>query len=163
MSKLDILRELVYEQSNEHCFIERERILNRLEKEMVDSDAQIESISGKSIPEIIAHNGEEVFRKIDADVLADLGKRSGLIIATGGGCVTIPQNEALLKQNGVLFWIRREIQSLATEGRPLSQTGNLEQMYQTRTPMYAHFSDHIIHNNSSVEEATMKICQLLEV
>ncbi len=60
-----------------------------------------------SIPEIFAQSGEETFRKLETEVLAEQGKRSGIILSTGGGCVTRPENYPLLHQNGTIFRLTR--------------------------------------------------------
>ena len=75
----------------------------------VDADAEIVRKASKTIPQIFADEGEEAFRSIETAVLEELGKMSGLVIATGGGCVTQPRNYPLLHQNGHIFWIQREI------------------------------------------------------
>jgi shikimate dehydrogenase len=122
-------------------------------REFVDADAEIVRKAGMSIPAIFETQGEAEFRKIETEVLAELGQKSALVIATCGGCVTQPQNEHLLRQNGTVYWIQRDISSLPTDGRPLSQSVRLEEMYRIRKPLYAHFADCIISNNRTVEEA----------
>ena len=128
---------------------------------LVDSDAAIVARAGKFIPEIFAQDGEEVFRELETSVLEDLGKRSGLIIATGGGCVTKARNYPLLHQNGRIFWIQRDLNALATDGRPLSQTNSLEEMYQTRAPLYAAFADFCVENTTP-DAAAAEILRILE-
>ena len=61
-------------------------------KQFMDADAEVERLAGKTIPEIFADDGEEEFRRLETAVLAELGRRSGLVIATGGGCVTRERN-----------------------------------------------------------------------
>lgn len=117
-----------------------------LGRPFADADAYVEERAGMPIPEIFARQGEAGFRALETQVLAELGKRSGLVIATGGGCVTRPENRALLKQNGAVFWLRRELEALPREGRPLSQQGSLRQMYQIRRPLYEQFADYIVDN-----------------
>ncbi len=126
-------------------------------KRFVDADTVIVSQAGKTIPEIFAKDGEAVFRALETDVLAQLGKQSGLIIATGGGCVTRPDNYSHLHQNSVIIWLQREISALPTDGRPLSQSGSLDVMYQHRKPLYAQFADIVIDNNGSPETTIAKI------
>ena len=130
------------------------RILaQRLGKEFVDVDKYIEDMAGISIPQIFSESGEEVFRRLETEALDQLGKCSGLVIATGGGCVTRSINYPLLHQNSKIVWIQREIESLATDGRPLSQSGQLQAMYEVRSPLYEAFSDHIISNNATPNDA----------
>ena len=135
---------------------------NTTGRTFVDADEQIRALTGKSIPEIFAQEGEAGFRAWETQVLEQLGKASGLIIATGGGCVTQSRNYPLLHQNGSIFWVQRSIQALPTEGRPLSQGGSLEQMYRVRRPMYAAFADVTLTNDSSPEDAVLGILNCLK-
>lgn len=130
-------------------------------KTFVDADAEIVKYAGQSIPEIFAQIGESGFRAIETEILSQLGKQSALVIATGGGCVTRPENYPLLHQNGNILWLQRDIHVLPTEGRPLSLSGNLEQIFQTREPLYHAFADTIIDNNRQPEE-TLRIIQNME-
>ena len=114
------------------------------ERPIVEIDAEIEKAAGKSIPEIFAQDGEEAFRALETDVLAKFCKGSGQIISTGGGCVTRERNYPILRQNGQLFWLKRDISQLPTDGRPLSQAGKLEEMYRIRKPLYEQFADHTV-------------------
>ena len=132
-------------------------VAKQLGKEFVDADDEIIRTAGMSIPEIFATKGEAGFRDIETTVLKDLGRRSGLVIATGGGCVTQERNYDLLHQNGTIYWIQREINALPTEGRPLSQAGDLSKMYEARRPLYARFADCIVTNSGTPEQAADKI------
>lgn len=134
----------------------------KLGRRVVDADAEIEALAGKPIPEIFALEGETGFRLLETQVLAQLGKRSGLILATGGGCVTRQGNYPLLHQNGKIFWLRRDLQKLPTDGRPLSQSQSLQDMYDRRAPLYAAFSDYAVDNNGSLAETIQTICGKLE-
>lgn len=128
-------------------------------KAFVDADSEIEKQAGKSIPEIFAESGEDGFRVWETKILAQLGKRSGLVIATGGGCVTREENYPLLHQNGTIYWLQRDINCLPTDGRPLSKAGKLQEMYAVRKPLYRHFSDHVIDNNTTAEDAAHTIIE----
>lgn len=121
----------------------------------VDADEEIEKLAKKCIPDIFSQDGEDGFRALETRVLEELGKQSGLVIATGGGCVTRAENYPLLHQNGTIFWLQREIRKLPTDGRPLSV--DLEAMYQTRKPLYAQFADHVIDNNGSLKDTISQI------
>ena len=136
-------------------------LAQRLGRSFVDADSRIVDAAGMSIPEIFAHSGEDGFRQIETQVLSDLGMRSGLVIATGGGCVTRERNYPLLHQNGTCVWLTRDLAKLPTDGRPLSQKGKLEQMYQIRKPLYERFSDVTVHNDASPEECAAAILELL--
>ena len=73
-------------------------------------------------------HGEKHFRDLESEVIADFGRGSGCIIATGGGCVTREENLPLLQQNGQIFWLKRDIGLLPKEGRPLSLQNDLQQI-----------------------------------
>lgn len=135
-------------------------LANQLNKKFVDSDAEIEALAGMPIPEIFASMGEAGFRALETQVLENLGKQSGLVIATGGGCVTQDENYAHLHRNGTIIWIQRNLNKLPTEGRPLSKPGKLEEMYEIRKPMYHRFADGIVDNDGNVETTVNSLINL---
>ena len=128
-----------------------------LGRQLIDLDAEVVSMAGCSIPEIFATRGEPAFRELETAVLGKYGKESGLIIATGGGSVIRSVNYDHLHQNGRLFWLTRDLQKLPTDGRPLSQSGSLNAMYNIRKPLYESFADHIISNDGAIEETVASI------
>ena len=136
-------------------------LAEKLQKRFVDADAYLVEKSGRSIPEIFAADGEEGFRTLETEVLAELGKQSGLIIATGGGCVTKERNYPLLHQNGTIFCLNRDLEKLPTDGRPLSQTTKLTEMYRMRKPIYEAFADYKIDNNSDAQGTALQIMEEL--
>ena len=131
-------------------------------KTFVDADTEIGKAAGKTIPEIFAESGEAGFRAWETKVLAELGKRAGIVLATGGGCVTKAGNYPLLHQNGMIFCLERNLDLLPTEGRPLSQRNKLEEMYRIRKPMYDRFADHCIGNNGYAGDTVRSILTLWE-
>ena len=132
-------------------------------KKFVDADAEVEDLAGKTIPEIFAQEGEEMFRRMETTVLAELGMQSGLVIATGGGCVTREENYPLLHQNSRIIWLDRCPARLPTEGRPLSQKTHPAKLYEMRKPMYKAFADAAVDNNGTKGETVTEILNLLEV
>ena len=132
-------------------------LAERLQREFIDADAEIEKEANMSIPEIFAHGGEQSFREIESHVLKNLGKRSGLVIATGGGCITVPQNYPSLRQNGLIVYLKRDIALLPTEGRPLSSKQSLQALYNTRSPLYEQFLDITVENTGSIEDTVNAI------
>jgi len=131
-------------------------------KTFADADETIVELAGKTIPQIFSEDGESVFRDWETKALAELGKQSGLVIATGGGCVTQERNYPLLHQNGRIFWLQRALDSLPTDGRPLSQANRLSDMYAIRQPMYLRFADYVIDNNGTPEDALNDILEVLK-
>lgn len=134
-----------------------------LGKPFVDADAELEATYRMDIPSIFASEGESGFRQKETEILRNLGKQSGLVIATGGGCVTRPENYSLLHQNGTLFWLQRDLSQLPSNGRPLSQVTKMEDMYLHRKPLYEAFGDHTISNDCTQEKAVAKILAQWEV
>lgn len=112
-----------------------------LGRDFYDVDEQIEQQAGKSIPDIFEQDGENAFRQRETRTLAELSRQSGAVLATGGGVVTRPENEELLRQNSVVIWLRRELTDLPVDGRPVSQSRPLEQIAAERTPLYSAWSD----------------------
>lgn len=137
-------------------------LAQKLGKKFVDADDALEASAGRKIAEIIPTDGEDRFREMETETLAALGMQSGLVIATGGGCVTREKNHPLLHQNGTIFWLTREISKLPTDGRPLSQSGKLADMYEKRMPLYRRFADAVISNDGPAEETVAAICRRLE-
>lgn len=137
-------------------------LAEQLGRSIIDADQKVIELAGKSIPDIFAEDGEVIFRQWETQALSDLGKKSQLIIATGGGCVTQQRNYPLLHQNGMIFWLQRELDLLPTDGRPLSQIQKLSDMYAMRKPMYEAFSDYQIDNNGTCQESIHQILSILE-
>ena len=137
-------------------------LAQRMGRKVIDADQEIVKLAGKSIPEIFVDEGESAFRAYETKVLSELGKQPQLIIATGGGCVTQKRNYPLLHQNGNIFWLKRDLDLLPTEGRPLSQTTRLNEMYEIRKAMYESFADYTIDNNADLENTANQIISILE-
>lgn len=134
-----------------------------LGRKFTDADSYIEELAGKSIPDIFAESGEDVFRTFETEALKELGKQSSLVISTGGGCVTRSENYDLLHQNSTILWVQRDLKLLPTDGRPLSQQNTLEALYQIRRPMYESFADNIIQNDSDISTVIHEIILKLNV
>ena len=137
-------------------------LARKLGRKFVDADEEIIQLAGKSIPEIFAQDGEEIFREWETMALEHLGKQSGLVIATGGGCVTRQGNYPALHQNGSIVWLERDLSLLPTDGRPLSQSNRLEEMYAVRKPLYEAFADVRVANTGSPEDTVTEILSKLE-
>lgn len=131
-------------------------------KTFIDADEELVRCAGRSIPEIFARDGEPAFRQLETGVLSEIGQKSGLVIATGGGCVTQERNYPLLHQNGTVFCLKRDLLKLPTDGRPLSQRSTAEELYRTRKPLYEAFADFMIDNNGAPSDAAARILSILE-
>ena len=136
-------------------------LAEKLGRPVLDVDAAVVETAGCSIPTVFEREGEGGFRRRETAAIADLGKRSGVVIATGGGSVLRPEDYDLLHQNGTIFWLRRDWRKLPTDGRPISQTRDLSELLHERPPAYTRFADHIIDNNGTVEETLRQILEVL--
>lgn len=138
-------------------------LAKKLNRTCLDSDQFVEEKAQKTIPDIFAENGESEFRSLETQALACLGKQSECVISTGGGCITQMQNYPLLHQNGTIFWLKRNLEQLPTDGRPLSQSHRLADLYAQREPLYRRFSDYEIDNNGSIHDTVQNILTILGV
>lgn len=132
-------------------------LTSRTGRKVVDTDEEITRRAGKSIPEIFAQEGEDAFRRLERDTLADWGRESGLILITGGGAVLDERTYASLRQNGRIYHLERGIPLLARQGRPLSEHADLAAMYRLRLPLYQRFRDTVVDNNGAAADAAHAI------
>lgn len=123
----------------------------------IDIDEEISREAGRSIPEIFAAEGESGFRRLENQILSACLLKSGQVIATGGGAVLWSENRLAMKRSGRVFFIRRALEDLPKDGRPLSQTGNLEEMYRVRGPLYTGAADISVWNDKAPEETAAEI------
>lgn len=130
-------------------------------KEFIDTDEEIERREGRTIPEIFKSEGEEGFRRMEKALLAEIGQRSGQVIATGGGCVTIEENYRNLHQNGRIVWLQRRLEDLETTGRPISESRPLEEIYEERRAQYEEFADFAIDGDKGEEMSFRNVMEAL--
>lgn len=129
-------------------------LAKKLNKTFVDSDEEIIKYENMTIPQIFEQFGEEYFRQTESKVIANLSKKQGLVIATGGGAVLNQKNVDLLKQNSVIFFLDRSLENLiTTEDRPLSSNKeSLEKRYNERYNIYISAADFVINADGTIEE-----------
>lgn len=132
-----------------------------LNRPFLDADEEIVRRAGCSIPEIFAAQREAGFRRAESAVLDDLGKQSGIVLATGGGCVTRPENYPALHQNGCIVWLTRDLSLLPTDGRPMSQANSPESLWERRKALYEQFSDIKAANDGTISECVNAIEEAL--
>jgi len=147
-------------------------IAKQLEMTFYDSDYEIERKTGVKIPLIFELEGEAGFRKRETAALEELSQLHNVVMATGGGAVLLPENRALLKNNGIIIYLRGNVDDLwirtrHDKTRPLLQGGNikqkLEQLYSVRDPIYTTLADFIVPTGAqSALEITNHIEQLLK-
>lgn len=136
-------------------------------KEMGRTCIDVDQELAKEIGDIstyITEQGEAAFRKKEADMIAKLGTETGLVISTGGGCVTVPKNYAHLRQNGRIYQLTQPVEKLSTSGRVLSSGGieRLRELEETRTPMYESFAQCIVEHNRNAPKTVATILEDFE-
>ena len=129
----------------------------------VDVDHELEKEIG-NISTYITEQGEPAFREKEAEMIAKFGTQTGLIISTGGGCVTVPKNFAHLRQNGRIYQLTQPIENLSTSGRVLSSGGieRLRELEEIRTPMYESFAQSIVEHHRNAPETVATILEDFE-
>lgn len=131
-------------------------------RSFLDTDIFVEQ-SGMPIPEIFEKYGEETFRDKETAAIGMLSSMSEKVIATGGGAVKREKNVELMKQNGVVVYLKRDLDKLSTEGRPLSQGGEekIRQLYEERHNLYENAADVIIETHEDVEECASRLYKMI--
>lgn len=137
-------------------------LAERLGRKIFDTDTIVSEKAGMTIPEIFAAQGEAGFRKLETEATAEVGKLSGNIISTGGGVVTVADNYELLHQNGVIVWIERDTNKLARDGRPISLSSDLNELYAARLPLYERFADIKAGNNGDINDTVNAIMEMIK-
>ena len=138
------------------------RLAERLNLPFIDTDEEIVKREGRSIPEIFSTEGELYFRDVESEVVKDLAQHKGVVISCGGGVVLREENALALQKNGILFFIKRDVNALSTEGRPLSKdVETLKKMEKERLPLYEKYADFTIINDKTVDSAAEDIMRVL--
>ena len=145
-------------------------LAERLGYGFVDSDAVIEQAAGCSIPEIFDRDGEASFRSLESQVLSAISQRHSLVVATGGGVVTQPENWGML-HSGIVIWLDvvpdQLLQRLNADStvRPLLQTADpeaaLNALLNERRPLYAEADLTVVINDETPEAVADGILQLV--
>lgn len=129
-------------------------------RDFFDTDVIITDKSGKSIPEIINGPGESVFRQMETEALRDVSKKSGCVIATGGGIVKKSENRRLIRQNSICIFLDRDLDALPSDGRPLSLKNGIGALASERLPLYNSWCDYKV-GVDGIEKTAQIIKELL--
>ncbi|MBQ4073312.1 MAG: shikimate 5-dehydrogenase [Clostridia bacterium] len=139
-------------------------IAKELNKEFYDTDKVFEETFGSTPKQVILEKGEPAFRDMESEIVATLSSKLGVVIATGGGAVLRENNRKLLKANGTVLFIDRDISLLPTDGRPLSKEYGVQKLYEEREPIYRETADITIKTDATtiIKEAVKDIIELLK-
>ena len=139
-------------------------LAKHLGKAFVDSDEEIIKRTGVTIPHIFDIEGEAGFRQREATTIRELVRRDNMVLATGGGAVVDEQNRAMLRQNGIVIYLKASVHDLwhrtrHDRNRPLLQAGNphakLAELFQLRDPLYRQVSDIVVQSGRQNAHALM--------
>ncbi|OWY27887.1 bifunctional shikimate kinase/3-dehydroquinate synthase AroKB [Herbaspirillum robiniae] len=131
-------------------------LAKKLGKRFIDSDHEIEARTGASIPVIFEIEGEESFRRREAEVIRELSAQPDIVLATGGGAVLRAENRENLKKGGTVIYLRASINQILQrtgrdKNRPLLQTADprrkLEELSRQREPLYRDVADFVVETN----------------
>ncbi len=136
----------------------------------VDMDEVIEKATDQTITNIFEQEGEEAFRDVEKKVLQEISQHHSLVIAAGGGLVTLPENWGILHQ-GIVIWldldINRSIKRLKNDNnkRPLLNSNDLNKtfsdIYEKRKPLYLESDLRIEVEDQSPYEVAIMIIESL--
>lgn len=130
----------------------------------VDMDRYIEKKEGKKVSQIFADSGEDYFRQLERESAAELSERKGVVIATGGGTLTFPENVEVLRKGGTIVLLDLPVETVAKRlahdtTRPLLNRPDKDQamreLYDKRLPLYRSAAQVIVN----ADDSPMQVCR----
>lgn len=134
----------------------------KLGRNFIDIDDEIEKSQGLSAAAIIEKEGEEYFRNLETETIKKFAYVKSSVISTGGGAVLKEKNIAYLKQNSVIVYIDRDLKFLTSSHRPLSGLYGNEELFLKRKPLYEKYSDLTVKNDDEIAIAAERIIDAYE-
>lgn len=148
------------------------QLARELGKQFRDSDSEIEKRTGVSIDVIFDIEGEQGFRRRETRMLQELVEERGIVLATGGGAVLASDNRQLLRDNGLIIYLKASAEHLAgrvklDRRRPLLQTGDklakIRELMTQREPVYQQLADMVVEtNNRSIPRVVREISKMIK-
>lgn len=141
-------------------------LARQLDLEFIDTDREIEARTGVSIPTVFEIEGEDGFRKREAQVIADLSRLSGQVVATGGGVVLRSENRANLRASGFVVYLDVPPYTLwertrHDRNRPLLQVDDpllkLKELYSQRDPLYREVADLVVDGSRTNAQGILQL------
>lgn len=142
-------------------------IAEGLGRTLVDLDECIVEREGRTIPEIF-EEGESVFRSAETAALRDIASKDKLLVATGGGIVTIEENIGIMKESGRVIFIDASpdfiMSNSALDGRPLLKDKNkIYDLYKARIALYRKAADFTVLNDGILSDVCKKVEEVIRV
>jgi Shikimate kinase len=128
-------------------------------RELIDTDEEIARTFGMPVTRIFDEQGEAAFREAESRAVARAARKTGCVIATGGGVILRSENLRRLRQNGRLYFLDRPLELLLpTEDRPLARTADaMRQRYEERYLRYIAACDARVHGEGTAQAAAAEI------
>lgn len=148
-----------------------ELLATKLNRELKDIDRVIEQEQKKSIIEIFTDDGEEAFRKLESETIEKFSNMSDLIISTGGGALEKANNLSNLQKNGIIIYLKADIEELFKRvknetQRPLLKEQDplevIKKLIKKREKFYLMADITIITDNKSPEKITEEIIKAIK-
>jgi shikimate kinase len=124
-------------------------LAGRLGYDWLDADDEIERRAGKTISQIFADDGEPAFRKLEAEVVEELCRWRGTVVALGGGAMMNEANRTAVRLAGIVIWLTASVETIAARLAADESTGSrrpnltasgglseIETVLATREPIY---------------------------
>lgn len=144
-----------------------EAVAEKLQLPFFDVDIYIEKKEEKSIKDIF-QSGEEYFRNIESQAVAEIIQHCPCVISTGGGVVKNFYNMETLQKNSIIFFINRPIENILQDidisTRPLLVEGTFKiyKLYEERYALYKKYCNIEILNDMDFQKVVEKILQCLK-
>lgn len=153
-----------------------QRLAERLGREFIDADEYLQKKTGKTIQRIFEEGGEELFRQIESEVVAELAQLDDTIIAAGGGAVLREENVARLKHHGFLILLEADADTIhkrlsadqKTESQRPSLTDRnpyeeIRSLLESRKPYYDRAADMRVNTvKLTIEQVVDKIASYIK-
>ncbi len=145
-------------------------LAKKLKKTFYDTDQEIEKKLGVKVSVIFELEGEEGFRKREAQMIDELTAKKDIILATGGGAVLSEENRRLLKERGKVIYLNAKPENLAKrmahdKDRPLLQQGNvvdtLNRLYKERHPLYLNAASFVVDTGQQKTQTVLNKIEAL--
>lgn len=138
------------------------KVAKLLNREFFDADECFTRTFGRTPESVIKEDGESRFRDMESAVIKQLSLKSGVVISTGGGAVLRSENVENLKGNGILVYVKRDIELLSTNGRPLSESQGTEKLFKARKPVYENTAEAFVQNLGNAQSVAKEIIRVYE-
>ncbi|MEO0444543.1 MAG: shikimate kinase [Verrucomicrobiota bacterium] len=150
-----------------------QKVAKSLGYQFVDTDALVEEVEGRSIPDIFAQEGEEGFRGKETEVLQRALQQDHAVISTGGGAVLRKENRKLIQEGGFCVWLTASAEDILERvmmntNRPLLQTKDpletIQRMLSERHDFYVETADLILETTElHPDDVAYGICESARV